>query len=145
MFITAKKSSTPLFKPSYLLFMRELIVIAVGGALGSVLRYLTSMWTLKLVGESWLLSGTTAVNIIGCFLIGLIVHILEAGEWMDTTVKLFLIVGFLGGFTTFSSFGIEAFNISGQSLQQGILYMGIQIVAGLAAVWMGLSVGKWFL
>lgn len=134
-----------MFKPSYLLFMRELIIIAIGGALGSVLRYLTSIWTLKLVGESWLLSGTTAVNIIGCFLIGLIVHILEAGEWMDTTVKLFLIVGFLGGFTTFSSFGIEAFNISGQSLQQGILYMGFQIVAGLGAVWLGLSVGKWFI
>lgn len=133
-----------MFKPSYLLYMRELIVIAVGGALGSVLRYLTSIWTLKLVGESWLVSGTTAVNIIGCFLIGLIVHILEAGEWMDSTVKLFLIVGFLGGFTTFSSFGIEAFNISGQSLQQGILYMGLQIMAGLGAVWLGLSVGKWF-
>ncbi len=133
-----------MFKPSYQLYMRELFVIAVGGALGSVLRYLTSIWTLKLVGESWLVSGTTAVNIIGCFLIGLIVHILETGEWMDTTVKLFLIVGFLGGFTTFSSFGIEAFNISGQSLQQGILYMGLQIVAGLGAVWLGLSVGKWF-
>jgi CrcB protein len=125
--------------------MRELIIVAIGGALGSVLRYLTSVWTLKLIGESWLISGTTFVNIIGCFLIGFIVHILEAGEWMDTTIKLFLIVGFLGGFTTFSSFGMEAFSISGQSIQQGLLYMGLQIVAGLGAVWFGLTVGKWML
>lgn len=125
--------------------MRELLFVAAGGAIGSALRYLTSLLTLKLAGESWLLTGTTVVNITGCFLIGLIVSILEAGEWMDTSVKLFLIVGVLGGFTTFSSFGIEGFNIGAASLQQGILYMGLQIVAGLGAVWLGLSAGKWFL
>lgn len=125
--------------------MRELIVIALGGAVGSVLRYLTSVWTLKLVGESWLISGTTVVNITGCFLIGVTVHILEAGEWLDASVKLFLIVGFLGGFTTFSSYGLEGYHIAGHSLQQGLLYMGLQIVAGLGAVWLGLWAGKWIL
>lgn len=125
--------------------MRELLFIALGGALGSVLRYLTSVWTLKLVGETWLVSGTTIVNITGCFLIGLIFHILEAGEWMDTSIKLFLIVGFLGGFTTFSSFGIEGFNIIGQSFQYGLLYMGLQIAGGLGAVWLGLWAGKWIM
>lgn len=125
--------------------MRELLFIALGGALGSVLRYLTSVWTLKLIGETWLVSGTTIVNITGCFLIGLIFHILEAGEWMDTSIKLFLIVGFLGGFTTFSSFGIEGFNIIGQSFQYGLLYMGLQIAGGLGAVWLGLWAGKWIM
>ncbi|MEX0648352.1 MAG: CrcB family protein [Balneolaceae bacterium] len=125
--------------------MRELIFIAFGGALGSVLRYLTSVWTLKLVGESWLVTGTTIVNITGCFFIGLIAYVLEAGEWTDATLKLFLIVGFLGGFTTFSSFGIEGFQIAGESLQQGLLYMALQVVAGFGAVWLGLWVGKWIL
>ncbi|NBB76488.1 MAG: fluoride efflux transporter CrcB, partial [Bacteroidetes bacterium] len=50
--------------------MRNLLAIALGGAVGSVLRYLTSIATLKLAGQSWLFTGTAAVNIIGCFLIG---------------------------------------------------------------------------
>lgn len=125
--------------------MRELITIAIGGAAGSVLRYLTSVWTLKLFGESWLVTGTTVVNITGCFLIGVIAYFFENGEGINSTLKLFLIVGFLGGFTTFSSFGLEGFSVAGQSLQQGLLYMALQVIAGLGAVWAGLLIGKWFL
>lgn len=125
--------------------MRDLVAIALGGAAGSVLRYITSVWTLKLAGVSWLITDTTVVNITGCFLIGLTVYLLEAGDWMNSSLKLFLIVGFLGGFTTFSSFGLEGFNAAGQSLQQGIFYMALQIFTGLAAVWLGIRAGKLFI
>lgn len=123
--------------------IRNLLFIALGGAIGSVLRYLTSVWTVKLIGQNWFFSGTTAANIIGCFLIGIAATVLHEKGLMDNTIKLFLIVGFLGGFTTFSSFGLEGFEIATFSLQKGLIYMGFQVVTGIAAVWTGIEIGKW--
>lgn len=123
---------------------RNLLFIAAGGAIGSVLRYVTSVWTLKLIGQNWLISGTTAVNIIGCILIGIVATVLQEKGLMENTIKLFLIVGFLGGFTTFSSFGLEGFDIAAVSLQKGLIYMAFQVVFGIAAVWAGIELGKWF-
>lgn len=123
--------------------IRNLLFIAAGGAIGSVLRYLTSVWTIKLIGSNWLISGTTAANIIGCFLIGIIATVLQEKGLLDNTIKLFLIVGFLGGFTTFSSFGLEGFEVATLSLQKGIIYMGFQVFTGIAAVWTGIEIGKW--
>jgi len=108
--------------------IRNLLFIALGGAFGSVLRYLTSVWTIKLIGPNWLISGTTTVNIIGCILIGIVATTLQEKGLMDNTIKLFLIVGFLGGFTTFSSFGLEGFEVATISLQKGIIYMGFQVI-----------------
>lgn len=125
--------------------IRNLLFIALGGAIGSVLRYLTSLLTIKLIGQNWFFTGTTAANVIGCFLIGIAATILQEKGLMDNTIKLFLIVGLLGGFTTFSSFSLEGFEIATLSLQKSILYLGFQVVTGLGAVWAGLSVGKWFL
>lgn len=124
--------------------LRNLLFIAAGGAIGSVLRYLTSVWTVKLIGPNWFLTGTTAANIIGCFLIGVIAAILHEKELMDNTIKLFLIVGFLGGYTTFSSFGLEGFEIATVSVQKSLVYIGFQVITGIGAVWAGLSAGKWF-
>ncbi len=123
--------------------IRNLLFIALGGAFGSVLRYLVSVWTIKLIGQNWFFSGTTAANIIGCLLIGAIATLLQEKGLMDNTIKLFLIVGFLGGFTTFSSFGLEGFEIASISLQKGLIYMGFQVVTGIAAVWTGIELGKW--
>jgi len=124
--------------------IRNLLFIALGGAFGSVLRYLTSVWTIKLIGPNWLISGTTTVNIIGCILIGIVATTLQEKGLMDNTIKLFLIVGFLGGFTTFSSFGLEGFEVATISLQKGIIYMGFQAITGIAAVWAGIELAKWF-
>jgi CrcB protein len=124
--------------------IRNLLFIALGGAIGSVLRYLTSLWTLKLIGQSWFFTGTTAANIIGCFLIGIVATILQEKGLMDNTIKLFLIVGLLGGFTTFSSFGLEGFDVATISLQKGLIYMGFQVATGIAGVWAGISIINWF-
>lgn len=124
--------------------IRNLLFIAAGGAIGSVLRYLTSVLTIKIIGPNWLISGTAAVNIIGCILIGIVATVLQEKGMMENTVKLFLIVGFLGGFTTFSSFGLEGFEVAELSLQKGLAYMGFQVFTGIAAVWAGIEIGKWF-
>lgn len=125
--------------------IRNLLFIAAGGAIGSVLRYLTSVWTLKILGQNWFFSGTTAANIIGCLLIGIIATVLQEKGLVDNAIKLFLIVGFLGGFTTFSSFGLEGFEVASLSLQKGLIYMGFQVVTGIAAVWAGVKISKWIL
>lgn len=125
--------------------IRNLLFIALGGAIGSVLRYLTSLWTIKLIGPNWFFSGTTAVNIIGCFLIGITATVLQERELIDNAVKLFLIAGLLGGFTTFSSFGLEGFEVAVISIEKSLIYLGFQVIAGIGAVWVGLSLGKWVL
>jgi len=99
---------------------------------------------MKLIGPNWLISGTAVVNIIGCILIGITASILQEKGLMENTVKLFLIVGFLGGFTTFSSFGLEGFEVAELSLQKGLTYMGFQVFTGIVAVWAGIEIGKWF-
>lgn len=123
--------------------IRNLLFIALGGGLGSILRYLISLGTVKLIGQNWFFSGTTAANIIGCLLIGAIATVLQEKGLMDDTIKLFLIVGFLGGFTTFSSFGLEGFEVAAISLQKGLIYMGFQVIAGITAVWTGIEIGKY--
>lgn len=125
------------------MMFRNLLFIALGGSLGSVFRYLVSVGTIKLIGQNWFFSGTTAANIIGCLLIGIIATVLQEKGLMENTIKLFLIVGFLGGFTTFSSFGLEGFEVAAVSLQKGLIYLGFQVVTGLAAVWAGIEIGKW--
>lgn len=125
--------------------IRNLLFIAVGGAIGSLFRYLISVWTVQLIGQNWLFSGTAAVNIIGCFFIGVTVSFLQEKELMDNSLTLFLIVGLLGGFTTFSSFGLEGFDAATVSLQKGLIYATFQVIMGLVAVWAGLAMSKWLL
>lgn len=123
--------------------IRNLLFIAAGGAIGSVLRYLTSAWTVKIVGANWFFTGTAVANIIGCFLIGVVAALLQERGLLDNTLKLFLIVGFLGGYTTFSSFGLEGFEIATDSITKSLLYMGFQIISGIGAVWAGITITGW--
>ena len=125
--------------------MRNLLYIALGGALGSVLRYLFSLFTLRVFGQNWLFTGTAVVNILGCFLIGIVAALIQEKTSLPNAFKLLVIVGFLGGFTTFSSFGLEGYEVAAISLPKGLIYLGFQVFTGLFAVWAGLFVSKWFL
>lgn len=89
--------------------INKLLFVAAGGAIGAVLRFGTTVWVSKLTTGPFPF-GTLAVNLIGCFLIGLI---WEADAFVSVPVELrfFLIAGFLGAFTTFSSYSIETFNL----------------------------------
>jgi CrcB protein len=82
--------------------------------------------------------GTLAVNVIGCLLIGLLGGLAETREIMHPNARMFVMVGILGGFTTFSTFGYETFALGrdGQSLM-ALANIGMQIVFGLVAVWAG--------
>jgi len=124
--------------------MLKLFVIALGGAAGAVLRYLVSGFALTFMGSGfpW---GTLCVNLIGSFAIGLLAGIFESVV-VSANLKIFLFVGLLGAFTTFSTFSLE----NAKLLQDGQwLYMFINVTAscilGLLLVFAGLTISKFLI
>ena len=115
----------------------RLMLIAVGGAIGSVARYLLSSTVLRATG-SLFPAGTFAVNVIGCFVFGLIAGAAEQRVQIAPELRVFLLVGVLGGFTTFSSYAFESFGLmrDGQFAWAAVNVVG-QVVAGLLGIWVG--------
>lgn len=115
----------------------RLALIAAGGALGSVSRYLLSMAVLRTTG-SLFPAGTFVVNVVGCVVFGMIAGAAEQRVQLAPDLRLFLLVGVLGGFTTFSSYAFESVSLirDGQFVWASINVVG-QVVAGL----IGLAIG----
>jgi CrcB protein len=113
----------------------NLLLIAMGGALGSVARYLVSSLVLRASGSLFPL-GTFVVNLIGCAAFGAIVGAAEQRVEISPEVRTFLLIGVLGGFTTFSSYAYESFAlIRGGQIAGALGNVLGQVVLGLAAVW----------
>ena len=116
--------------------IRNLLLVAIGGAIGSVFRYLLSGINTSF---PW---GTFAVNILGSLLIGLLVGLISKGV-LSPEMKLLMVTGFCGGFTTFSTFANESFGMmkAGDVLQMA-LYVGVSVVIGILAVWGGMALSN---
>ena len=119
---------------------QQLLMVAGGGALGSVGRFLTHDWMLRLAGKEFPWS-TLVVNLIGSLLAGLLFAWLSGRQGADWLRPL-LMMGLLGGFTTWSSFALEIF-LLGRSGQPGtaLAYVLASVVGGLLLVWAGFRLG----
>lgn len=118
--------------------MGNLLLIGMGGFVGSVLRYLISGYVQQATRSVEFPYGTLAVNIIGCFLIGFLSQLAETRGLFTPEARAFGFIGILGGFTTFSTFGNESMNLltDGENLY-ALLNVGAHIAFGLGAVWAG--------
>ena len=116
--------------------IRNLLLVALGGAAGSVLRYLLSNINASFPWD------TFAVNILGSLLIGLLVGLASKGV-LSPEMKLLLVTGFCGGFTTFSTFANESFSMmkAGDVLLTA-LYVGASVIIGILAVWGGMMLSN---
>lgn len=124
--------------------MLKYFLIGTGGFIGSVLRYWTSINAYKIFGEKFPY-GTFIVNVIGCLLIGFIAEISENRFLITPEVRTFLMIGFLGGYTTFSTFGYETFLLL-QDKDYITAFSNIlfSVILCIASVWIGTFIAKLF-
>jgi CrcB protein len=116
--------------------MRYVVVLA-GAGLGGLARYVAGTWIMAKYGGRFPL-GTFLVNISGCFLIGVLMTLLTERLQPHPNWRLFLVVGVLGGYTTFSSFEYEIYQaVRDGARWMGMLYMTGSVVLGYAGVWLG--------
>lgn len=124
--------------------MVKLVLVAVGGGLGSVLRYLVQGWGQRLSDGSFPL-GTLAVNVIGCLVIGFLNHAFSGPLLIRQEYRIALTVGLLGGFTTFSSLGWETFAmVNDGQIMRAVLNVVLSVTLGFCAVLVGYRLAeKW--
>lgn len=122
-----------------------LAAVAVGGALGSVARYLMMVQVGRVFGSGYPF-GTLAVNILGGFLLGVLVEAMALRWSVSQELRALLTVGVMGGFTTFSTFSMDIFVLMERGDGIGAaLYVAASVGLGLAAFWAGLMLMRWVL
>jgi len=123
--------------------MRQLLLVACGGMIGTVLRYGVAGLVGRARSGAMFPVATLTVNLVGCFVIGLLACLAETRGMFSGTTRAVLFIGVLGGFTTFSSFGYETFQLlrGGQNLAAGS-FIALQLVLCLPAVWLGDTVAR---
>lgn len=123
--------------------MRDFLIVGLGGFLGSGFRFAVSRLMQQLMPAAFFPVGTLTVNLVGCFIIGLLGGWVENLESFNPQVRLFLFIGLLGGFTTFSTFGYETMALlRDRQVAWALLNVGVHVIVGLAAVWAGYSISN---
>ncbi len=118
--------------------MRIIIAIGLGGACGSVLRYLVAGWVQGLSRSTNFPVGTLSVNIIGSLVIGILAGYSENIGVFGPATRAFLLIGLLGGFTTFSTFAYETMAMTRDAqFLSAFMNIGLQVITGLFAAWLG--------
>ncbi len=118
--------------------MLRLLLVGTGGFLGAALRYIVTAWVHKIMDNPWFPYGTLAVNVAGCFAIGFLAGVAESRASFSSEARLFVFVGVIGGFTTYSSFAYETYTLARDAQHfSAAANVALQLALGLAAVWIG--------
>jgi CrcB protein len=119
-----------------------LVLIAIGGAFGSVLRYLVDGWVLDRVGAGFPF-GTLVVNLTGAFVLGLLAALTIDRYVLPAEIRAPVLIGFIGAYTTFSTYMLESWGlVEGGSYGAAIANLGGSVMVGLVAVAAGLAIGR---
>jgi CrcB protein len=124
------------------MLLKNILLVALGGAAGSIVRYVSQLYMHQAFPHSFPF-GTFTVNIVGCFLIGIISGLMLRTHTVSPDWGLLLTTGFCGGFTTFSAFALDNITLlrNGQ-LIYFILYTAGSVALGILATWFGLTITK---
>jgi len=122
--------------------MQRIVLIGIAGLAGTLARYSLSGIVARRFGETFPM-GTLVVNVIGCFAAGFLFYLIQERFLVNEVVRAALMIGFLGGFTTFSSFGLQTFTLL-QNGQVGLATTNVVVsnALGLLTVWIGYSVAR---
>jgi CrcB protein len=122
--------------------IKNILLVGLGGAAGSMLRFLCQKWVASVSNLSFPL-GTFLINIAGCFLIGVFFSYAAKHANFNYNIQLLLMTGLCGGFTTFSAFTLESMGLIRQD-KTGlfVLYTGASVLLGLIATWIGIRIAK---
>jgi len=125
--------------------MRDILIIGTGGFIGAVLRYFAILSMQLFKSKTHIPMGTLLVNVVGCLLIGFLAVTAENNKLISADTRNFLVVGILGAFTTFSTFGYESVSLLKSGLNiQFAMNIVLQLVLGFVAVWGGMYFAKLF-
>lgn len=118
--------------------MLPILLVGAGGFLGSIFRYVLSGWVHRILDNPWFPYGTLVVNVTGSLAIGFLAGLADSRSLFSSEARLFVFIGLLGGFTTFSSLTIETFSLTRSAqLLAAAMNVTLQIFLGLLAVWLG--------
>lgn len=121
----------------------NIMLVGAGGFLGSALRFILATWSVRASGIAVFPVGTLVVNILGCLVIGFLAGLSEGRQVFNSEIRLLIFVGILGGFTTFSAFGLDTINlIRDGRIAFGMSNVLLQIGVCLVSVWIGLLAGR---
>lgn len=123
----------------------QLLAIGVGGALGSMARFWVSNQMYHWLGRdfAW---GTLVVNVVGSFVIGLLMILMIDKFQASIEMRSFMIVGFLGAFTTFSTFSFETYlYLQSGEINKALFNIGASVIVCIFAVWLGILAGRQFI
>lgn len=125
--------------------LRNILIVGLGGFVGSSLRYISQIAVDKWVVTNFPL-GTFVVNIVGCFIIGALYGLAEKENFLTSELRLFLAVGFCGGFTTFSAFAADSLNLLKTNAFM-LMFLNVtgSVVLGILAVYLGIIVLRFIL
>lgn len=121
----------------------QIFIVGIGGFIGSVFRFLLSGFVHRLMPLSEFPFGTFVVNVVGCLCIGVLNGVAETRQIIGPELRLFLMIGMLGGFTTFSTFGYETLAlIRDAEVFRAMGNVSLHVFFGLLAVWLGDMLGR---